>query len=72
MERITPNEPPAKTNSEGAAGADPFGDSFTHFSVRFYGLILSRVSIIFITTKPTHAFKIPTFNSLTVEIQRYY
>ncbi len=28
MERITPNEPTAKSND------DPFGDSFTHFPVR--------------------------------------
>lgn len=32
MERITPNDQPTKTNSEGAAG-DPFGDSFTNFPV---------------------------------------
>lgn len=32
MERITPNEPTAKSND------DPFGDSFTLFPVRTVGL----------------------------------
>lgn len=36
MERITPNEPTAKSNED-----DPFGDSFTHFPVR----ILSKPKI---------------------------
>lgn len=31
MERITPNEPPLKHSAED----DPFGDSFTQFSVNF-------------------------------------
>lgn len=31
MERITPNEPPMKNSTED----DPFGDSFTQFSVMF-------------------------------------
>lgn len=31
MERITPNEPTAKSNED-----DPFGDSFTHFPVRTF------------------------------------
>lgn len=37
MERITPNDSQTFTNNDGnkmiAANADPFGDSFTNFSV---------------------------------------
>lgn len=38
MERITPNEPPLKNSTED----DPFGDSFTQFSVNFCTIALTN------------------------------